>query len=236
MRLVDGAARTAPACTVEDLRRIQTDQETLQNYLLARRVQTQLNFRRKRFGFFTSTVFQSRLRPMKFTALLSALLFSGISARAEIPGAAKLEVLKNKNGQSVFGLQYVKRPQPVVAISFLVRGNQLVGTTASPIAPAYWAIMNKETGALITSWVDTKFGIGYISPDVEAGFSLSVEGDQAASFLSDVSNIRTMALVLSLKNPTQNLKPTVYLDLGDLCNSDPDEFSDLDQGRSGCSQ
>ena len=170
---------------------------------------------------------------MKFITYLAVTVFCTSSASAAFLDATKIDVLKNQRGSPAFGLQYSRRPRPVVAITFSVKGNQLVGTKASPIDPTYWAIVNKHTGVLVTPWSNTEFGGGYVTPDASEAFSFSIDGPPAAAVLNDM---RKMALALSIKNTVADLKPTVYLDLDDLCNSAADGFIDLDHGRSGCPQ
>ncbi len=141
----------------------------------------------------------------------------------------KIMPLKNEDGSPDISVVSSVR-ENLVMITFTVRGHQLVGTKVDTIGPSNIAVANEKADVLFSSWVETGLGNAYITPDSTQGFTVVV--NDPAQVKSLTQSFRSAAVVLSLKK--MRPAPSVYIDLGELCASNPDKFIDVDTNKKGC--
>lgn len=170
--------------------------------------------------------------PKILTILFSLLLIAAPAfSSADQPLGRKLELSKKPNGKPVVGVQFTTTAPQIVAITFSVKGSQLVGNVAAPTSPSFWALVNKETMSQLTDWQATGIGTSYIDPNSNVALTVSVSNQNQAS--SVVKTLAKSVLVLSL-NTVNAPVPTVYLDLSELCALNPDQILNLDTFETGC--
>jgi len=156
-------------------------------------------------------------------------VFSFASPQSNSALPRKLDLARKANGSPVFGLQYALNPSKAVAITFSIAGSQLIASQRGSIAPSFWALVNKDTMAPLTAWQPT----GVDSPftfDAKVAMTLSVSQGQVASVASSLSKTILVFALNSSGDPVAN----AYIDIAELCVSNPDQFLNLDTFQSGC--
>jgi hypothetical protein len=150
---------------------------------------------------------------------------------AQSPLGRKIELLKTRDGYLLVGIQYSLARDKFVSMNFSIRGDQLVGKKIGMIAPSFMAIMNRETQTVYGPWIDTGLGNSYITPGSTQAFSISVSG--AAQVMDLVKSFRKAVIVIAIKSGPVPA-PSIYLDLKELCEKNPEKFINIDSSRDGC--
>lgn len=170
------------------------------------------------------------MKCLSFVFALSTMAAPLTSAAKTPDLGRKISILRSADGRWQFGVQFGQALGTFVAMTGAVRGDQLVGTQNEVIGPVIMAFFDKTSGRLLAPWEPRAFGGGLATPSSTQAFTLAAtDREQVATI---IKSLRNVAVVLSLKNNSP--VPTVYIDLGELCESSPDSFIDLDSGRTGC--
>lgn len=163
--------------------------------------------------------------------ILSALLVLSTSAWADADLGRKITVLQGSTHVPRIGIQFSQEPnREHITINFSVWGSELVGQTPAPIAPAFWAIFNIETGEQLTPWEDAHAGSGNVVPNAQRAFSMPIDSAELTARV--VPQLAESAIVISFLS--QAPRPSVHVDVRALCQSNPDRFVNMDTGAIGC--
>jgi hypothetical protein len=157
------------------------------------------------------------------------LVTTGSMAFASI-GGQSISPSKDATGSLQFGIQFAPSSN-MVAITFSVKGSDLVGSSASSIAPAQWAIFDKTNGTTMTSWGTLTNMTGLVDPTSVQAFTLAVRASEAAEVSKSLKNA---VLAIAINDGSQSPAPTQLIDLGDLCAKAPEKFLNLDTFNQGC--
>lgn len=163
--------------------------------------------------------------------VFSQLLVLQVLASSNVYFGQKLEMVKQPNGKPKFGMQYTTSEPKMLAITFSVKGYQLVGSHRAPIVQSFWAMLDKKSISQLSDWVPTRLTSTVIDPGSTVAMTVEMSNpNQVTQVLKSLSN---SVLVLSL-NSSMPPMPNVYLDLSELCNFNPDQFLNLDTLQTGC--
>jgi hypothetical protein len=142
----------------------------------------------------------------------------------------KVELANKPDGKPHFGVQYMSGRDAFVAITFAVKGNQLIASPMGTVTPSFWAIADKSTGNIATTWQPTLLNGSSFTAAATVAMTLSVPSVSASAV---AKNLKQAVIVLSL-NTAGSPSSNAYIDVAELCANNPGQFVDLNSGSSGC--
>lgn len=163
---------------------------------------------------------------MKKIMLAGIILTLSFSANA-FRDRKDVELMKDANGSPKIGIQYAVGIDKLFSVNFSILAKELVGKKADTLSPTRWSIVDKTSGAQVIPWMDVNLGTGYYNPDVVLAIAVSL--DSPDYIMSAVNTLKNSDLAIMGKHGEVS-----YVNIQQICRSNPEKFLNLDTMESGC--
>lgn len=166
---------------------------------------------------------------MKFVVLLILLIqvFGLYSASAD--SLKKIKLSQDSSWNPLISFVYSSQGN-FIYMSGIFRAGELIGNQQSVAVPYRLAIADKLSGNILSPWQTFEFGGTHIRPEADAGFNVVIEDPANLNLV--LKNLKQAQIVVARQESSAPV--THFIDLAELCETNPAVFQDADSDKKGC--